>query len=452
MKRALTLTLALLIILFSGCTNMPKDNISSADYYDYIYENGTEYIDSIASEIESDINDKVIAGEATVSEIYSSYVTDSSDEGYLYPNEAGKQNAVIDSTITSDNAKIIDEADINTTGSKPLYYTYLNPSQQRIYRIMKTAAEQMTTGLFSLDAVSSKEDRITDIAIAFRALSSDNPQIFWLPGSYITSPDGSKLAFSYKNLDYTFTAEEKLKAEQKVNDVVGRLTSQAQKLNSRFEKELFFHNWLCENVSYNNDGTDDIYTVYGALINGVAVCEGYARAMQLLCDSVGIPCTVTYGFLNGVGHMWNIIDPGDGWYHLDVTCDDDEEFGYVRYAYFNFSDELILLDHTLFDAVVLGKSYIAADCFNIYLYNCNSADYNYFIKKNLIFNDNINDAAQLILNAVSKGQTSIELLYMCSNKDYKYVLSQVNQALYNSGSSVFVKSYSPLGNSIVLRW
>ena len=167
MKRALPFILALLIILFSGCTNMPKDNISSADYYDYIYGNGTEYIDSIASEIESDINEKVIAGEATVSEIYSSYVTDSSDEGYLYPNEAGKQNAVIDSTITSDNAKIIDEADINTTGSKPLYYTYLNLSQQRIYRIMKTAAEQMTTGLFSLDAVSSKEDRITDIAIAF---------------------------------------------------------------------------------------------------------------------------------------------------------------------------------------------------------------------------------------------------------------------------------------------
>ena len=46
---------------------MPKDNISSADYYDYIYGNGTEYIDSIASEIESDINDKIIAGEATVS-------------------------------------------------------------------------------------------------------------------------------------------------------------------------------------------------------------------------------------------------------------------------------------------------------------------------------------------------------------------------------------------------
>lgn len=452
MKRALPFILALLIILFSGCTNMPKDNISSADYYDYIYDNGTEYIDSIASEIESDINEKVIAGEATVSETYSSYVTDSSDEGYLYPNESGKQNAIIDSTITSDDAKIINEADINTTGSKPLYYTYLNPSQQRIYRIMKTAAEQMTTGLFSLDAVSSKEDRITDIAIAFRALSSDNPQIFWLPGSYITSPDGSKLAFSYKNLDYTFAAEKKLKAEQKLNDVVGRLTAQAQKLNSRFEKELFFHNWLCENVSYSNDGTDDVYTVYGALINGVAVCEGYARAMQLLCDSVGIPCTVTYGFLNGIGHMWNIIDPGDGWYHLDVTCDDDEEFGYVRYAYFNFSDELISLDHTLFDAVVSGKSYIAADCFNIYLYNCNSAAYNYFIKKNLIFNDDINAATQLILNAVSKGQTSIELLYMCSNKDYKYVLSQVNQALYNSGSSVFVKSYSPLGNSIVLRW
>ena len=230
--------------------------------------------------------------------------------------------------------------------------------------------------------------------------------------------------------------------------MVNRLTSEAQKLDSRFKKELYFHDWLCENVTYGTDGTDASYNVYGALVNGIAVCEGYSRAMQMLCDEVGIPCTVIYGYSNGGGHMWNVIDPGDGWYHLDVTWDDDEKFGITRYAYFNVDDSVIKKDHVIFRAVFDDFSCASTDYFNLYLYECNKQNYNYFEKKKLVLNDDAKSNELLIVYAAQNGQKIIEIRYDNSNSDYVAVLNQLNTQLQAYG--IYISQYSPLGNSIAL--
>lgn len=448
MKRLVTLLISMLILLLSGCTVL-QDGYGSSDVT-YIYEESTEIVDSVVSRIEEDISQREEAGEITVSIQEEVYITD--EETPLVENEAGKQNAVIGSDLNDHEVKEIAPADVNTKGEKPLYYTYLTDAQKQIYRYMKTAAQEMTTGLFSIGAVKDGENRFTDIAVAFRALSADNPQIFWLPGSYLMSPDGSSVAFSYieKGADYPMTAEQKRQAEIQLTTAVNNLATQANKLSSRFEKEVFFHDWLCENVVYKDDGTENVYTAYGALINGAAVCEGYSRAMQLLCDSVGIPCTVVYGSSRNVGHMWNIINPGDGWYHLDVTWDDDEKYEVTRHAYFNLTDEQILSDHDIFDVAQEGKYYIGGDDFNLYIYDCNSDKYNYFTKNNLIFDDDYAANAQIIVAAAQNGKTNIEVSY--SGDEYEAFLTQVNIALWQSGSNVWIQDYSYLGDSLVLWW
>lgn len=58
------------------------------------------------------------------------------------------------------------------------------------------------------------------------------------------------------------------------------------------------------------------------------VCEGYARAFQVLCDELEIPCVLVNGvaksYQNGqsAGHMWNYVQMDDGWYAVDVTWND----------------------------------------------------------------------------------------------------------------------------------
>ncbi len=456
MKKTISFLMTFLMLLLSGCTMLYNGDTSS-DTYEYssekvyVWQDGIESVDSVISQIEENISQRQSAGEITVERETEVYITDEDD---TIDSEAGKQKAVIDSEINSVKVQEIKPADINTTGEKPLYYTYLTDSQKQIYRYMKNAAEQMTTGLFSIGAVSSGENRFTDIAVAFRALSADNPQIFWLPETYIMSPDGSALAFSYteKGIDYPFTPQQKSLAQQQINTTVNNLKEQANRLNSRFEKELFFHDWLCQNVTYNDDGTDNIYSVYGALINGVAVCEGYSRAMQLLCDSVGIPCTVIYGSSRDVGHMWNIINPGDGWYHLDVTWDDDEKYNYIRHTYFNLSDKQILSDHDIFDTVARDKHYIGTDSFNLYLYDCNFESYNYFVKNKLVFTGDVNADAKIVADAALNGKASIEVRCFGSDIDYNAYLSQINITLFGFGSNTWINKYSYLGDSLVLWW
>ncbi len=59
------------------------------------------------------------------------------------------------------------------------------------------------------------------------------------------------------------------------------------------------------------------------------VCEGYARALKVLCDGLGIPCVLVDGqaLANAAsdlraGHMWNYVQVDGAWYGIDVTWND----------------------------------------------------------------------------------------------------------------------------------
>ena len=64
--------------------------------------------------------------------------------------------------------------------------------------------------------------------------------------------------------------------------------------------------------------------------SGIAgpVCEGYARAFQVLCNELDIPCVLvdgearTYPGDQPEDHMWNYVQIDDGWYAIDVTWND----------------------------------------------------------------------------------------------------------------------------------
>ena len=48
-------------------------------------------------------------------------------------------------------------------------------------------------------------------------------------------------------------------------------------------------------------------TAYGALKDDLAICGGYAQALQALYEQVGIPCLTVSGQWNGENHMWNLV-------------------------------------------------------------------------------------------------------------------------------------------------
>ncbi len=92
------------------------------------------------------------------------------------------------------------------------------------------------------------------------------------------------------------------------------------------QKALILHDRLAElceydQVNYEENSIPDVsHTMYGCLVNRVAVCDGYAKAYQYLLEKVGIQSRLCTS--EALGHAWNIVTIDGKEYHVDITWDD----------------------------------------------------------------------------------------------------------------------------------
>lgn len=116
-----------------------------------------------------------------------------------------------------------------------------------------------------------------------------------------------------------------------------------------YDKLVAYKNWICQQVSYNQNAADGnptfsenldpwqvIYVFDGDPSTNV-VCEGYSKAYQYLCDLTfskadpaeeTVTCYSVTGSLVGVGdHMWNIVEIDDNCYLADITNSDQGSAG-----------------------------------------------------------------------------------------------------------------------------
>ena len=78
-------------------------------------------------------------------------------------------------------------------------------------------------------------------------------------------------------------------------------------------------------IYYENRPANRIGALTGAaLLDGTAVCQGYATLMYRMLLEVGVDCRVVTGYVDGEGHAWNIVKLGDLYYNIDATFDDGE--------------------------------------------------------------------------------------------------------------------------------
>ncbi|MBQ7715063.1 MAG: hypothetical protein IJT70_04240 [Clostridia bacterium] len=120
---------------------------------------------------------------------------------------------------------------------------------------------------------------------------------------------------------------------------------------SDVQKALLLHDRIAIHCEYDTENLarvnaheiDDLpfddYTMYGALINRICVCEGYCKTYSYLLDRIGIEnyfCSSV-----SLGHIWNIIVIDGERYHVDVTFDDQtyDVSGRVMHTFFLCSSE-----------------------------------------------------------------------------------------------------------------
>ena len=97
---------------------------------------------------------------------------------------------------------------------------------------------------------------------------------------------------------------------------------------SDYEKVRAITDYICGTVTYDDENLyDDAYTLkysaYAAIINGTAVCQGYAALFYRMALEAGLDARVVTGTAdNGeeIGrHAWNIVRVNGTYYYHDVT-------------------------------------------------------------------------------------------------------------------------------------
>lgn len=183
-----------------------------------------------------------------------------------------------------------------------------------------------------------------DVIMALTALTEDNPMFFWMRG-FSLSWDGTN---PYTGVQYVYTMTEltiNINLDSThfsdFNDVKSKYDAVIEKVAtikvngiSHHEKLKSIHDYLANNLVYDKTIAEpNIFDVYGAFVNGLCVCEGYAEAFKMLCDREGIPCITVVGTGNGGAHKWNMVQMEDSeWYTLDSTWDDQDPN--IFYSYF----------------------------------------------------------------------------------------------------------------------
>ena len=134
------------------------------------------------------------------------------------------------------------------------------------------------------------------------------------------------------------------------------------------------------------------FTPYGAIVNGNAVCEGYAKAFGYLLSQLGIESKGIVGKGSQELQMWNAVKIEGNWYYTDISWDDGKE--YSRYDYFNITESQLKKDHTISKVYskcssdeVNGTNGVKAINFNFSVPECDSTEENYYVKKAVHFTD-----------------------------------------------------------------
>lgn len=103
------------------------------------------------------------------------------------------------------------------------------------------------------------------------------------------------------------------------------------------EKALIYFRWICENCVYDTEADDNSisHTAWSLFTRGLAVCDGYTGAYNLLLKLEGIDCYT----LAGSEHAWTVATLDGTEYHIDTTWGDSSII-FANELYFAMSPTL----------------------------------------------------------------------------------------------------------------
>lgn len=268
-------------------------------------------------------------------------------------------------TIVSENALaeeenlVKEESPFEKDRYNPIYYgevvdrwpennspisLYMTPSQEKLFEnyILKAISNFETV----VD-VTNYNIPADEMWIEIYHVLNNHPELYYATAtsSYYNSVTNMAVGYVFT---YMGTKDSLETQKSRFNAEVDKALAYVNDTMSDYEKALAVHDYIILNCEYDNEengeGTENAvsHTAYGAMVDKLAVCDGYAKAFQyIMYSKLNIPCIVVTS--SSMGHAWNLIQIDGKWYHTDLTWDDPvyDCIGRVTHQYFLLSDMTI---------------------------------------------------------------------------------------------------------------
>jgi hypothetical protein len=237
-----------------------------------------------------------------------------------------------------------------------LGFKYLSLQEQQTYNIMLKA---FSLRLESFDC--SEANRNVDLMKVMQTVLGDNPSVIYFDKTKIQveKTDHEK----YVHLTGVHIKSQAEKMNLTLNKAADKIVSAVKAAsNSQYSMLINLYNYLQKNVQYDEKEFRSIakgktknpasHNAYGAIINKLAVCDGFSSAFTLLAQKLGFKCMLVFGrsaytSTSLSNHAWNIVKVQNRYYHFDITWDARRynELSLLSYIYFALPDDEIVNDH-----------------------------------------------------------------------------------------------------------
>lgn len=180
---------------------------------------------------------------------------------------------------------------------------------------------------------------------------------------------------------------------------------------SDVDKVMAVHDYLIDHIEYSNPHIRSF--AYGALIEGKAVCQGYAQSLAMILNNLNVECHTIVAMTKGsnpVLHEWVRVKLDGKWYYIDLTWDDTPWAEDKNYKYFLINTDMISRDHETGYSLAGGPEVDGSK----YLY--------YAYKKQGIFAETKDDIDKIIrdqIDATNQSYTTVKIAVPASVPDYE---------------------------------
>ena len=204
---------------------------------------------------------------------------------------------------------------------------------------------------------------------------------------------------------------------------------------SDVDKVMAVHDYLIDHIEYSNPHIRSF--AYGALIEGKAVCQGYAQSLAMILNNLNVECHTIVAMTKGsnpVLHEWVRVKLDGKWYYIDLTWDDTPWAEDKNYKYFLINTDMISRDHETGYSLAGGPEVDGSK----YLY--------YAYKKQGIFAETKDDIDKIIrdqINATNQSYTTVKIAVPASVPDY-----EIHSAIRRiAGSQATLKELNDIKNT-----